>query len=366
MHLRLRLNILLVVCLAVLLGYWVIACAVIATDPYDLYPWGTAARYDRNDVTDNNKLLVRAVAKDPQAKVVIIGSSTAKFYSLAQWQAVYKTPNVGTLIYRGVRPGDRDIVLNNFIRYSSARHFVIWFDHSYAFSGNQLAGDFPDYSYDEELFNDLRLINGRAMSATLRIWRGKDLYPQWRKRFAEELAGDVKRYRTFQSAESRVEIADRVARTPPFRKTPRANLCAPESALVRGLINPIAILDRMGRSVDIIIPAYSPLFYYFKGDGSPGLDLSDQLELRRCLVENTSRLRNVRVVALDADPVLTEQFENFADPGHIMTKSALQRSLENIAGNRFNIGKKNLDEYQKHLKSRVNAVPLSWHKAVAR
>jgi hypothetical protein len=41
-------------------------------------------------------------------------------------------------------------------------------------------------------------------------------------------------------------------------------------------------------------------------------------------------------------------------------------ALENIAGNRFNIGKKNLDEYQKHLKSRVSAVPLSWHKVVAR
>jgi len=68
---------------ALLVVYWSVAAAIIAIDPYDLYPWGQRPNVERAQfhLGRNENRLVSLAVKDPTPDVVSIGSSTARMYS---------------------------------------------------------------------------------------------------------------------------------------------------------------------------------------------------------------------------------------------------------------------------------------------
>ena len=292
----------LLVCVALLAAYWAAATLVLTNDPFDVYAWGKPVALDRDNLTDDSKLLVSAIAKDPKIDLLMIGSSTTRFYSVEDLRAAF--PDAGhpyNFTYHMVRPSDRNISSGILLRHTRARRVIIWLDWAYALPPAMQVEAFPAYQYDEAWFNDLRMVNGQGLSATLDRLSGRPMFSDWRDRLGEEHRGDRTIYAAFQSAAGRAALGALVTKNRGMIDRPGARTCAELPGFTAGLLPQLEHWAASGRRADIVIPAYSPAFYYSRADGT-GLKLSDQLMLRRCLVEGVADLPTVRVIALDLLP----------------------------------------------------------------
>ena len=340
--------------LTILAAYWAIASMVLMLDPYDIYPWGKPTSIDSANLTDDNMLLVAAVAKNPRIDLLMIGSSTAIHYSGDDLRGAFPGSRYPfNLSYYAVRPLDRALTMATVARYSRAKKLIVWLDWSYSLPERTKLPVFPAFMYDETWFSGLRVVNYTSLKVCLRLLRGVPIFPDFQKRLADENADLQAEYAVFQTRKSREQLAALVNRYRPIIDRPGKMACSALPGLMSGLIAPLRTWIRPSRSIDIVIPAYSPAFYYVRGDSGSGLNLADQLTLRRCVFQETASMANVRIIALDADKLLTDDPKNYVDSAHLFGPRALNIALGDIAQGRYLLTSQNIEHYLAELRQRV-------------
>lgn len=340
--------------LAVLVVYWLVASVVIALDPFDVYGWGRLVAADPRNTTDDNRYLLDAVAKDPAIDLLMVGSSTAAPYSPADLQRAYPDArHPYNLSYDAARPADRKVVMNAIVDRSKAKRLVVWLDWFYGLPQQAQDPSFPSYMYDRSRYNDLRMVNETAFGASLRMLRGGSPFDDFPRRLARRSAQFAKAYAKFQSPAALRTLASKVKMYRPIIDRAGVKSCASLASFNSGLLEPLRKWVASGRPADIVIPAYSPAFYYNRGDPASGLKLADQLMLRRCAVLETANLPGVRVIALDADAQLTGDLRNYQDTGHLFGARPLGTALEHIARGDLVLTPGNVDAYLAGLRRSV-------------
>ncbi|RVJ36200.1 TonB-dependent receptor, partial [Sinorhizobium meliloti] len=143
------------------LGYLSIVTIVVATDPYDIYRWGARLKLTRNDVPrDVVVRWVDLVSKQSGINTFLVGGSTTAMYSPDDISAVLGENVVAyNLSYGGPRPMDRDIVLDQLAINAQAKRIIITFDWMYILDPEKMRQGFPEYLYDEEISDDIRMVD---------------------------------------------------------------------------------------------------------------------------------------------------------------------------------------------------------------
>jgi len=336
-----------------LVAYWATAAVVLAVDPYDLYPWGrrpmvAAGHFQRGT---HDQLLVSAAAKDPTWDVVSIGSSTARMYSAREIaQAFPGTRSALNVAYAGSRPMDRHMVVTQFVRHSAARRLLIWFDWTYALAATDLKPAFPSYMYDDAWLNDLRLVTPPSLISAWHMLSSGEPFPD-----APETTPDREKTPPgpFQTRRSMDSIARVVELNRATVDLPTERTCDQFDALRTQAVPAARALAARGTQVDFVLPAYSLVFYYpstrVRGDM---VRLSEQLLLRRCLVEETAGIPGVRVVALDRDLHVVSDLGNYRDDAHLYYGPGL-RVLERFVEPAYELTPANIDHYVNTLREAV-------------
>lgn len=346
--------------IGLLAAYWAAAALVIGIDPFDLYPWGAAVKPPQTYNQSDPAYAGLIAAKDRSADLVMIGSSPAFLYTPSQILAAFPGSRAArNFSYLGARPRDYDLILKSFVRYSSARRFVIWFDWFHALPPDQIRLDFPTYLYDSDPLNDLRLVNLASIRASLRLMaEGTPLAPDGSlPRLLEEWRSI---YGDFQTPAGREQLA-RLTAAAKGRGPGSQRACSSYAYLQHEALPTIRALTGRGAQVDLIIPPYSLGFYYKTPVGAadyaaPGLPfLDDQLQLRRCLVLATRDNPNVHIWALDLDTAMISDLANYRDPGHLQGQAVLQRSLSHIGDPAYQLTTANISTYADGLERAVAA-----------
>jgi len=339
---------------------WLLAVLVIAADPYDLYRWGPEIHLPTNRPGDASEDLINVLAGDPEADVVIIGTSTAMQYSpesiRKSLRGARRPLNVS---YSGSRPLDRFLVVNTFLQRSHAPRLLIWFDWSYALPPTTIKKGFPAYLYDATYLNDLRMVNAASIHLAFDILTHKPVFDELVDLEHQAEARRPVAYRRFQNVRKMQELDRLIALHRADILQEGRHSCNEFATLQSQAIPQFRALSRRGVQVDVVLPPYSLAMYYswtFDGaaEARGGVALlNDQLLMRRCLVEATDDLPGVRVIALDKRFDITSDLANYSDPAHLYGEELHTRLLSGVDGEKLRVRKNDVDSYLERLRQAV-------------
>lgn len=354
-------------CAALLAGYWTVAAVVIATDPFDIYPWGATALVDRDDVTDDNKQAISAILKNLPSDLVMVGASTSIAYSPEDLRRAFPaSQHPVNLSYGGVRPADRKAVLDQVIGHSAARHVIIWLDWSYGLSPREQVGAFPAYLYNDTVLDDLRMVNLNAIKIVLDHWAGRPMFPHFRTDLALIERSYTGEYQGFHSPEGVAELRRATVQYREATTRPSNRQCSGLEALTGQLVPQLRALLHQQRRVDLVVPPYSPGFYYVQAAAGNNQVFRDQVLLRRCVVEATAGMRGLNIYALDADRALTGDLRNYKDTSHLFGSAALTRAIAGVGDPTYRLTPQNVDAYLERLERDVSEFSVGSARAPGR
>lgn len=348
--------------LAVFGGIWLVYLSVVATvlvtDPYDIYRWGSKVQFTANDVPRDNVIrLIDAVAKKTDINTFLVGGSTTAMYSPDDIENALGGKTVAyNLSYGGPRPMDRDIVLDQLAAIARSDRIIMTFDWMYILDPESMRQGFPEFLYDREILDDIRMVDLAAVARTLQILTGK---VQYDSKDGERYAKFVEQqYRAFQEKSKMAKLQVLIEQYRPVIDAPSGRSCSSFNAIDEQLVPTLRKFNEMGVEVDILIPILSYANYYFRmSDISPTL-LDEVLLSRRCLVEAVEGLRNVRVFAFDHDPAIAGDLANFRDPGHVYNPEILKKTLTSISTGNNILNRSNIDDYERRIRTEVKSYRL--------
>ena len=343
--------------LAVFGGIWLVYLSVVATvlvtDPYDIYRWGSKVQFTANDVPRDNVIrLIDAVAKKTDINTFLVGGSTTAMYSPDDIENALGGKTVAyNLSYGGPRPMDRDIVLDQLAAIARSDRIIMTFDWMYILDPESMRQGFPEFLYDREILDDIRMVDLAAVARTLQILTGK---VQYDSKDGERYAKFVEQqYRAFQEKSKMAKLQVLIEQYRPVIDAPSGRSCSSFNAIDEQLVPTLRKFNEMGVEVDILIPILSYANYYFRmSDISPTL-LDEVLLSRRCLVEAVEGLHNVRVFAFDHDPAIAGDLANFRDPGHVYNPEILRKTLSSISNGENILTRSNIGDYERRIRTEV-------------
>lgn len=338
---------------AIWLTYLSVVAMVLAIDPYDIYRWGSKVQFAMNDVPrDNVVRLIDALAKKHDIKTFLVGGSTTAMYSPDDIETALGGKTVAyNLSYGGPRPMDRDIVLDQLAANARSERIIITFDWMYILESETMRPDFPQFLYDHEITDDIRMVDLPAISRTLEILAGKVQYDSGdHDRYSRFVS---RQYRGFQTPAQMAKLQTLIRQYRPMIDAPSGRSCSNFTAINEQLVPRIRRFAETGVEIDILIPILSYANYYLRmSEISPTL-LDEVLLSRRCLVEAVDGLRNVRVFAFDDDPQIAGDLGNFRDPGHVYDPDLLKKTLASIYSGKGMLSKANIDSYERRIRQEV-------------
>jgi hypothetical protein len=338
---------------AIWLIYLSVVAMVLATDPYDIYRWGSKVQFTMNDVPrDNVVRLIDALAKNRDIKTFLVGGSTTAMYSPDDIETALGGKTVAyNLSYGGPRPMDRDIVLEQLAANARSERIIITFDWMYILKAETMRPGFPQFLYDHEITDDIRMVDLPAISRTLEILAGQVQYDSGdHDRYSRFVS---RQYRGFQTPVQMAKLQKLIRQYRPVIDAPSGRSCSSFNAIDEQLVPRIRRFAETGVEIDILIPILSYANYYLRmSEISPTL-LDEVLLSRRCLVEAVDGLSNVRIFAFDDDPRIAGDLGNFRDPGHVYDPDLLKKTLTSIYSGKGMLSKANIDSYERRIRLEV-------------
>ena len=331
---------------------WATALAFILVDPFDLYPWGMAVNLASSGAysMQSTPYLVDAVAKTAAIDTLFLGTSTGHFYTKKMMEEILPNAHRAfNLSYSNPSSPDRTAVARALLRYSHARHFIIEADWTYMVPKEEQrpAASFPLYLYDTVWWNDVRAINWQALQLSYAVLRGE---PLWISAWGQgaELEGYQRRYDFLHTPAAIAEFTGFVSRNKSSIDTPSELSCGSMNAIGDDLVPFVTALSARGAEVDILMPVYAWILYYWtidpdrRGLSRPSL-LNDQLKMRNCVVQALDGLPGVRIFAFDDVPGLAADARNYFDPVHLYNPAANRYVLQSIANGEHRLTRENID-----------------------
>jgi hypothetical protein len=331
---------------------WVPALVFIFVDPFNLYAWGISAKLKSSGdySMESTPYLVDAVAKDPGIDTLFLGTSTGHFFTPQMMEEILPhTRRAFNLSYSNPSSPDREAVARQLIRYSHARRFIIEADWTYMIPKREqhTAASFPLYLYDTVWWNDVRGVNPRSIQLSFAALRGESLWiPSWNQKREQE--GYRRRYDLLHTPSAIEEFTGYVSRNKTSIDTPSRLTCASMDSIGENLVPFVSFLSARGAEVDVVMPAYSWVLYYWthdpdrRGLSRPSL-LHDQLAMRECVVKALDGLPGVRIFAFDDVAGLNSDLRNYFDPVHLYNPAANRYILRSIADDAHRLTRRNID-----------------------
>jgi hypothetical protein len=338
---------------AICIGYLSIAATVMSTDPYDIYPWGVRMQFAANDVPrDNVVRWIDAITKDKSINTFLVGGSTTAMYSPDDIEAALGGNTVAyNLIYGGPRPLDRDIVLDQLAENSRSQRVIITYDWMYVLDPETMRHGFPEFLYDQEVTDDIRMVDFRSVRRTISILLGHTRYDSMD---SERYAKFVKQqYSSFQKPSQMAALRSLVDEYRPTIDAPSGRTCDSFNAMDVQLVPRVRNFAARGVKIDIIMPILSYANYYFHISDISSTLLDQVMLSRRCLVEAVKGLPNVRIFAFDDDPAIAGDLANFRDPGHVYDPDVLKLTLSSLSTGQHMLTPANIGEYEQRIRAEV-------------
>jgi hypothetical protein len=340
---------------------WATALAFILADPFDLYPWGMAVTLTSSGAysMQSTPYLVDAVAKTAAIDTLFLGTSTGHFYTKKMMEEILPDAHRAfNLSYSNPSSPDRTAVARALLRYSHAQHFIIEADWTYMVPKEEqrAAASFPLYLYDTVWWNDVRAVNWQALQLAYAVLRGA---PLWISAWGQgaEMEGYQRRYALLHTTAAIAEFAGFVSNKSSI-DTPSELSCAAMNAIGDDLVPFVTTLSARGAQVDILMPVYSWILYYWtidadrRGLSRPSL-LNDQLKMRNCVVQALDGLPGVRIFAFDDVPGLAADARNYFDPVHLYNPAANRYVLQSIAKGEHRLTRENIDAKNSQMRRAV-------------
>jgi hypothetical protein len=347
---------------AIAAAYCLLALLLALIDPFDIYPWGIRPKLKTNGdySAESTRYLAAAVAKAPAIDTILLGGSTGRLYTTEMMEELLPgTRSAFNFSYSSPSSADRTAVFRQLLRFSAARRIILEADWNYivpkAFQYS--TPGFPMYLYDDAWWNKARGITMDSVRVSWASLRGEPLWLTTWSRAAEQ-AGYRNRYELMQSEASKAEFRADIARNKMSIDTPSNLTCRAMDSIGEDLVPFVRALSARGVEVDVVLPAYSWVLYYWTGEPDPrGLSrpslLNDLLQMRRCLVQALAELPHVRIFAFDNVPGLASDWENYFDPGHLYNSEANRYVLRSIAEGKHVLSRSNIDADIEQLRSNV-------------
>jgi hypothetical protein len=353
---------------------WAAALTFVLLDPFDVYPWG--ARVTLKSGGDysmqSTPYLVDVVARTSSIDTLFLGTSTGHLYTKKMLEEILpNTHRAFNLSYSNPSSPDRTAVARELLRHSHAQRFIIETDWTYMVpkAEQRAAPSFPLYLYDMVWWNDVRGINWQALQLSLAVLRGEPLWiPAWSQ--AAELEGYRRRYDLLHSSSAIAEFTGYVSQNKRSIDTPSKLSCGTMNALNEDLVPFVNALSTRGAEVDILMPVYAWILYYWTVDADGrGLSrrslLNDQLKLRSCVVEALDGLPGVRIFAFDDVPGLAADIRNYFDPVHMYNPAANRYVLQSIVKGEHRLTRENIDAKNSQMRAAVAEYRLTNDKVWA-
>jgi len=331
---------------------WALVCVLALVDPFDLYAWGVAPRpkSDGEYSMQSTPYLVDAVAKAADIDTLFLGTSTGHFFTTKMMENILPdTHHAFNLSYSNPSSPDRTAVALQLVRYSHARRFILEADWTYMVPKEEqrAAPSFPLYLYDAVWWNDVRGVNWEAIQLSWAALQGEPLWiPAWSP--TGEREGYRRRYNLLHTSAAIAEFAAYVSRNKASIDAPSRLTCESMNAIGDNLVPFVRALSARGAEVDVLMPVYAWILYYWtidpdkRGLSRPTL-LNDQLKLRHCIVQALDGLPGVRIFAFDDVAGLATDVRNYFDPVHLYNPGANRYMLQSIANDEHRLTRDNVD-----------------------
>ncbi len=251
-------------------AFWGLALALAWIDPFAVYSWGLAPRLKASDgySMHSKPYLVDAVAKSADIDTIFIGGSTGHFYTTEMMQEVLpNTHRAFNLSYSGPAHPDREVVQRLLLEHIHARRVILEASWNYMVpKDNQVVSTaFPMYLYDSVWWNDFRAVNWETVKLSLALLRGKPLWiDAWAP--AREYEGYRRRYELLHSQDAIEDFKGYISRNKTSIDTPSKLTCESMDAIGDGLVPFVRALAKRGVEVDVLLPAYSWVMYYWTSE----------------------------------------------------------------------------------------------------
>ena len=342
------------VIVAVAAACWAAALFCALIDPLDLYPWGIAPKLKAGGdySMESTPYLAKVAAKDPDIDTLFLGGSTGHFFTPRMMEDMLPgTRRAFNLSYGSPSAPDREAIVRQILRYSHARRLILEADWRYLIPkrDQEMASSFPIYLYDAIWWNDVRGVDLTTIELSLAVLKRE---PLWTAAWSE--AGEQDGYRrVYDLTHTPAALAgytQSVARQKSFVDAPSKLTCADMDAIGDDLVPLARTLSARGVEVDVLIPVYSWFMYYSTGERRDSLQplfhpdfLSDQLLMRRCLVQALDGLPRVHIFAFDDVPGLAADLRNYFNPGHLYNPAANRYILRSIGRGEHRLTRGNIE-----------------------
>jgi hypothetical protein len=311
-----------------------------AVDPYALRPWGVKARLvDRPYDGEVTPLIMMTAANDGTDLVVVGGSTSLGYMPAMLRQAFPDAHQPVNMSFDGVNADDLSTELDAFGRSPTIRRLILNLDWP-------LIKDRADYGhiagkppYDGAWYNPVPEYNPESMEMSVRVLRtGLLASPHWLDP-SEELPDTVLADRPLTDFPDQLaHIAHDVAVTRGWLTRGQELPCSAMPKLAHVMAQLRAIAAR-GVAIDIIVPPYSLYMYPNWSDIPPQLGASfhhDQafaqmMSLRRCALEETAGVANIRIHAFDTDTAITGNLALYRDTSHLFDPGTYRQILMHVA-----------------------------------
>lgn len=333
---------------------------VLVVDPYDVRPWGARSVLPGAFQPFEMDRLVRLAASDPEADLVLIGSSPTTPYTpdalRRVWPEARRPWNVSL---HGGWAEDRFLTLNEFADRSNATHYLITVDFFLAARTPRARPTFPFFLYDRTPVNDLRVLTPRAVADALRVLREGTPYPDGAavERQEAEFNATLRDHHRLPYFRDLLDTAVRDGQAAMRR---RSDATCADLPGVTAFMAGVGRLRARGARVDLLIPIYSSAVYYEwaqdpdrRRELGPA-PLEDQLLMRRCVVV-AAQAMGVAVHAADDDARLVNDLRNFRDPGHLSGEANLAAFIALPRDPTTRLTPDNFDAYAARVRANVLA-----------
>jgi hypothetical protein len=339
--------------------YLSLTAFVIRIDPHNIYSWGhkmriAAGQIPRDLVID----WIDVAAKDETYNTFLVGSSvTAEFTPETVEKVLGPDARVANLSYGGPRPKDRNLVLDRVGKNPNVERIILTFDWTYIRSPDVKNRSFPAFLYDDDILNDLRQVNLPTVVQAFKVAKGQRIYSNPDRDGFAKYTDQM--YQKFQTADAMSDLAHLIKLYQTSVGASSMKTCDAFGAINDQLIPDLRAFSQRGIKVDILVPVTSYAFYFVRQTDISPTVLDQSMMARRCLVDGTKDLENVRIFAFDSDPKIAGDLANFRDVGHIYGAPLQDMFISAIGSDRYLLTSENLENQEITIRKAVENYNLT-------
>lgn len=336
---------------------------VAIVNPYAVRPWGAnvkvSSRPYSNDILPR---LIYVAAKDG-SDLVLIGGSTAMGYTTPMLHEAF--PNAKkpvNLSFTGPSARDYEVVLSILEKSKSLKRLIINADWS-------LLRDVPGFGrvwnqppYNVSWSHPVPEFGVDAIRASVQVLRTGTLdLPDWISRYPDRPDFIWESTRITDSRDRVTKLVDAVDASRSWITRGQPVGCG--AMPLQGILPYLKRLSSKGVQIEILFPPYSLAMYADWSLNSPptvmgvhfdrGAAFAGLASLRRCAVELTAGMSNVRVHALDADTSITGNLSGYVDTMHMYGLPQYRDVMLHVARRDAVLTPENLSRFEADLAKKV-------------